>query len=68
LRELKNETLAEKALARVRSIPGITRAEVNPLTGSLLIEYNTKILSTEKLTALGQEALKDFAPRGFDVS
>ncbi|MDR0376465.1 MAG: ATPase P [Spirochaetaceae bacterium] len=67
LKELKNKALAGEVLARIRSVPGITGTELKTLTGSLLIEYDTKVLSTKKLMALGQEAMKDFAPHGLDV-
>jgi hypothetical protein len=60
--ELKDPHLAARILARIRAVPGITAAEIKTMTGSLLIKYDTKILSTEDLLALGREALADFAP------
>ncbi|MDR1566285.1 MAG: heavy-metal-associated domain-containing protein [Treponema sp.] len=59
LQELKNETLAARVLARIQEVPGITGAEIKTLTGSLLVEYKTELLSTEQLIALGKAALEE---------
>jgi copper chaperone CopZ len=59
-KELKDKTAAETAGARIRETPGITRAEVNAVTGSVLIEYDTQILSTEKLLEAGRRELAKF--------
>jgi copper chaperone CopZ len=55
--ELKNSAAAESAKARIKEAPGITAVEVNPITGSILIEYDTKILPTEKLVETGRREL-----------
>ncbi|MDR1909796.1 MAG: ATPase P [Spirochaetaceae bacterium] len=59
---LKNESLAAGVLAEVKAIPGVTGAEVKPLTGSLLIEYDPALLGIEELEALGRAALERYAP------
>jgi copper chaperone CopZ len=55
--ELKNAGAAERAKARIKETAGITRVETNSLTGSILIEYDTKILPTEKLLETGKQEL-----------
>lgn len=55
--ELKNPATAAAALARIKGVAGITNAEVNPRTGSLLIEFDTSILPVEKLLATGKTEL-----------
>jgi hypothetical protein len=55
--ELKNKTAAETANARIRETPGISAVEINTLTGSILIEYDPRILPTEKLLELGRREL-----------
>jgi copper chaperone CopZ len=55
--ELKDKTAAETASARIRETPGITGVEVSVLTGSILIEYDTQILPTEKLLETGRREL-----------
>ena len=62
LKELKKSPLAEYAKKRVKEIPGITAVEINPLTGSVLIEYDEKILPTEKLIEIGKQELAKFSP------
>jgi copper chaperone CopZ len=56
-KELKNSAVAESAKARIKETPGITRVEVNPVTGSILIEYDLKILPTERLVETGRQEL-----------
>jgi hypothetical protein len=53
LPELKNPALTAELLPRIRALPGIRTAEIKTLTGSLLIEYDPGVLSTEKLIELG---------------
>jgi len=54
-RELKNHVaLAESLKARALEIPGVTRVELNPVTGSILLEYDPGILPTEKLVEIGK--------------
>ncbi|MDR3301150.1 MAG: ATPase P [Spirochaetaceae bacterium] len=55
--ELKNPVIAAEVLSRIKAIAGISNTELNPLTGSLLVEYDTKILPTEKLIELGKTEL-----------
>jgi copper chaperone CopZ len=57
-KELKDQTLCDRVHARIKEIPGITQVEIKPLTGSILIEYDTSILPTEKLIEMGREELK----------
>jgi copper chaperone CopZ len=56
-KELKKSAAAESAKARIGEVPGITRVEVNPVTGSILIEYDTEILPAEKLVETGRQEL-----------
>jgi hypothetical protein len=56
--ELKNEALAARALPQILAVPGITRAEIKTLTGSLLVEYDPEIIPTEKLLEMGKAALE----------
>lgn len=52
----KHPKLLAQAEEYVRSFTGVTKAEGNPLTGSLLIEYQPKKLRTKpKLAALEQK-------------
>ena len=62
LPELKDDALAARAIPLIRAIPGITKAEIKTLTGSLLIEYDTAVISTEKLVELGRAALEREIP------
>ncbi|GMO24419.1 MAG: hypothetical protein Pg6A_11520 [Termitinemataceae bacterium] len=57
-RELKNSAAAENAKTRILSTPGITGVEVNPINGSILIKYDTALLSTEKLLEAGKKELE----------
>jgi hypothetical protein len=59
-KELKDRAFAALVCGRVKETPGITRAEVNPLTGSLLIEYDPALLPPEKLLELGRQELAKF--------
>jgi len=52
-KELKNPATAEIAKARIGEMPGIANAEINPATGSILIEYDSEALPTEKLMEIG---------------
>jgi hypothetical protein len=56
-RELKNKSLAAFAEGRIRETPGVTRVEINALTGSVLVEYDPLILPAEKLLERGREEL-----------
>jgi copper chaperone CopZ len=58
--ELKNPTVSGEVVARIQAVTGITKAEVNQRTGSLLVEYDTKVLPTEKLLEMSKTA-------GFDI-
>jgi copper chaperone CopZ len=55
--ELKNKTTADTTAARIKETPGITKVEVNIITGSILIEYDAKILPPEKLIETGKREL-----------
>jgi hypothetical protein len=54
LPELKDPVLAAELLPRIRAVPGLKAAEIKTLTGSLLIEYDPALISTEKLIELGR--------------
>ena len=56
-KELKESPAAENAMARIKGTPGISRVEINPLTGSILIEYDPAVLPTEKLLETGKQEL-----------
>ena len=56
-KELKESAAAESAKARIKETPGITKVEINRLTGSVLIEYDPAILPTEKLMESGKAEL-----------
>jgi copper chaperone CopZ len=56
-KELKNSVNAELVKSRIMEEPGITNVETNPRTGSVLIEYDTKTLPTEKLVEAGKREL-----------
>ena len=56
-KELKDAAAAALAQARIKETPGITGVEINTRTGSLLIEYDTGILPTEKLIEMGRNEL-----------
>ncbi len=53
---LKDSSTAELVRSAVRDVGGITSAEVNPLTGSLLIYYTPEKLSREQLLELAELA------------
>jgi hypothetical protein len=57
-KELKNPKTAELASARIREVPGLTRLEIKPLTGSLLIEFDTAVLPPAELMAMGKRELE----------
>jgi hypothetical protein len=59
-RELKDKTTAETTSARLRETPGISAVKTNPLTGSILIEYDTQILPTKQLLEMGRRELATF--------
>jgi hypothetical protein len=65
LQELKNPALAAELLPLIRAVPGVKAAEIKTLTGSLLIEYDPRILSNGRLAEEG----KDLARRtGIDIA
>lgn len=59
-KELKDKAVAALAQARIKETPGITRVAVNAPTGSMLIEYDPRILPAEKLLDLGKRELAKF--------
>jgi hypothetical protein len=59
-KELKDKTIAETVRARIKETPGITGVEVNALTGGILIEYDCRILPTERLLEMGKRELAKF--------
>jgi hypothetical protein len=56
-KELKDKALADTAGARIREMPGIRTVDINALTGSILIEYDARILPAEKLFETGRQEL-----------
>lgn len=56
-KELKNKTLAAFAETKIKETPGVTRVEINTLTGSVLVEYDPGVLPTEKLLERGREEM-----------
>ncbi|MDR1250122.1 MAG: ATPase P [Treponema sp.] len=59
-RELRNSKTAELVSRRLGETPGITRVEIKPLTGSLLIEFDAATLPLEALMAAGRRELEKF--------
>jgi copper chaperone CopZ len=59
-KELKDSTTAELVYKRLKETPGITRVEIKPLTGSLLIEFDTATLPPAELMATGKRELEKF--------
>jgi hypothetical protein len=57
-KELKNSKTAGLVSRRLVETPGITRVEVKPVTGSLLIEFDAAILPPEELMARGKRELE----------
>jgi hypothetical protein len=58
-KELKDNKTADLVSRRLAETPGITRVEVKPVTGSLLIEFNAAILPPEELMARGKQELEE---------
>ena len=56
-KELKESAVAENTRQKIQQTSGVTKVEINQLTGSLLIEYDEKILPTDKLLELGKQEL-----------
>jgi hypothetical protein len=56
-KELKDPALAELVSRRIREVPGITLAEIKPLTGSLLVEFDPELLPPAELFAAGKREL-----------
>ena len=56
-RELRDPRTAALAEEKIRAVEGITHAEVKPLTGSLLIEFDPEILPLKKLIETGKAQL-----------
>lgn len=52
---LKKPDLADMALSVVKSVEGVTDVRVNPVTGSMLLFYDTEKLSREQLLALAHQ-------------
>ncbi|MDR1306572.1 MAG: ATPase P [Treponema sp.] len=64
LPELKNPVLAAELLPRIRAVPGVSAAEIKTLTGSLLIQYDPHILSTDQLIELGKDLARQAGIEG----
>ena len=50
---LQDRQVAELARQGIAAIPGVRQVEVNPLSGSALLHYDSKCLSREKLMEMG---------------
>jgi len=59
-KELKEDVIAENVKTRLSETPGITKVEINKVTGSILIEYNQTILPAEKLIETGKQELAKY--------
>lgn len=60
---IRGQAAAAKALGdAIRSIPGIKTLEINPLTGSLLITYDTAVLASEGATRQLRIVLREHLP------
>jgi copper chaperone CopZ len=59
-KELKDGATAALVYKRLKETPGITGVEVKPLTGSLLIEFDTATLPPKELMAMGKRELEQF--------
>ncbi|WP_010258642.1 HMA2 domain-containing protein [Treponema primitia] len=57
-KELRDPKIAELASKRIENTPGITRVEIKPLTGSLLIEFDIAVLPPAELMVLGKQELE----------
>ncbi|CAK7049714.1 MAG: hypothetical protein DESF_02088 [Desulfovibrio sp.] len=51
---LCNASVAALAEARMKAIAGVTSVECNPVSGSVLILYDSKALPKERLFAIGE--------------
>ena len=56
-KEQKECTIAENVKAKVKETGGKTKVEINTRTGSILIEYDPIVLSTEKFIEVGRQEL-----------
>jgi copper chaperone CopZ len=56
-RDLRDPLIAGTAAARIKAVPGITKVEIKPATGSLLIEFDPGMLPLAKLLETGKEEL-----------
>ena len=56
-KELKENSAAQNVKTRLGEVPGITRTDINTVTGSILIVYDPTILPTEKLVETGKQEL-----------
>lgn len=63
LKELKNPIAAVTVKKRLSEIKGITGVEINVLTGSMLINFDPKILPPETLFAKGKKELEKYGIR-----
>lgn len=50
---LQNRQVAELAQRGIAAIPGVEHVEVNSLSGSVLLQYDSRRLSREQLMELG---------------
>jgi hypothetical protein len=57
-KELRDPKIAELASKRIGDTPGITRVEIKPLTGSLLIEFDIAVLPPVELMEIGKQELE----------
>ncbi len=51
---LRNESVAALAEARMKTIAGVNSVECNPVSGSVLILYDSKAIPKERLFAIGE--------------
>jgi copper chaperone CopZ len=58
-KELKDNAVAALAQARIKETAGVTSVEINARTGSLLIEYDERVLPAQKLIETGKRCLEE---------
>ncbi|MDR1904873.1 MAG: ATPase P [Treponema sp.] len=59
-KELRDPLIGNIVSSRIKEIPGITKVEIKPVTGSILIEFDAAVLPPEKLLETGKKELARF--------
>lgn len=58
-KELQDRTTAQTVEEYIKAIPGIVAVEIKTMTGSILIQYDPKVLPTPLLLEKGIAALNE---------